>query len=89
MTDLTKLTRSEIRYALYRCRSGGPDKAHKDVMKHFSADLTEYGMVISDFPTAWDVAVDNPLQIVSGHMLLPLKAKVDASLFNEDGTLKA
>lgn len=87
-TDLTTLTRSEIRYALYRCRSGGPDKKHKDVLKFFNADLKAFDMTISEFPDAWDVGINNPLELVSGHMLIPLKAKITDSLFNEDGTVK-
>lgn len=88
MADLTTLTRTEIRYALYRCRSGGPDKNHNDVLKFFASDLKTFGMTISEFPDAWDVGINNPLEIVSGHLLLPLKAKIEASLFDEDGTLR-
>ena len=88
MKDLTKMTRSEIRYALYRNRSGGPDKAHKEVLNFFSKDLKMYGMTISEFPDAWDVGINNPLELVSGHQLIPLKAKITDSLFNEDGTVK-
>lgn len=88
MTDLTTLTRTEIRYALYRCRSGGPDPIHVEVLDFYSDLLKEYGMSISEFPDAWDVGVKNPLELVSGHLLLPLKAQLAASLFNEDGTLK-
>lgn len=87
-TDLTTLTRSEIRYALYRCRSGGPEKKHKDVLSFFAPDLKSFGMTISTFPDEWDVGMENPLELVSGHLLIPLKAKITDSLFNEDGTVK-
>lgn len=88
MADISHLTRSQIRYALYRCRSGGPEKEHKAVYNHFNKDLKAYGMSISEFPDAWDVGVENPLELVSGHHLIPLKAKIEESLFNEDGTVK-
>ncbi len=88
MADLTTLTRTEIRYALYRCRSGGPDKKHKDVLAFFAADLKTFGMTISTFPDTWDVGINNPLELVSGHMLIPLKAKITDSLFNDDGTIR-
>lgn len=88
MTDLTKLSRRQIRYALYRNRSGGPDPEHLAVLTHFASDLSKYKLSISDFPETWDVGVANPLELVSGHLLFPLQAKIEESLFDENGLLK-
>jgi hypothetical protein len=88
MIDLTKFKRSEIRYALYRCRSGGPDEVHLDIFNHFSDALLSYGLTISTFPATWDISESKPYEIVSGHLLIPLQARIESSLFNSDGSLK-
>jgi len=84
----TSMTRSEIRYALFRCRSGNPDAEHREIYSGYATELSTHGLSIADFPQTWDVGMEDPTVIISGILLTPLKAKVDGSLFDDDGNLK-
>lgn len=88
MIDIKKLSRSDIRYALYRCRTGNPEAQHAEIFKFYKTILDQYGLTITDFPNEWDIAIKIPTEIVSGHLLKPIKDKINESLFDEDGTLK-
>jgi hypothetical protein len=86
--DIFSMKRSDIRYALFRNRSGNPNAEHRAVLEVFAPYLEEYELSISGFSETWDVGVQNPLEIVSGHQLIPIKKETAASLFNADGSLK-
>lgn len=87
-TIVAELKRSEIRYAIFRCRSGNPEEHHLDIYNYYGEKLKPHGLDFTTFTTLWDVDVNDPTIIVSGIGLTPLKEKIDSSLFNEDGSLK-
>ncbi|MGZ8924260.1 MAG: hypothetical protein ACXW2E_00120 [Nitrososphaeraceae archaeon] len=88
MSNQKPLTRSDIRYALYRNRSGNPDKNHIEIFKQYQDKLNELGMSISTFADEWDIGVQDPSDLVVGHLLTPLKEKVNSSLFDIYGKVK-
>lgn len=88
MVDISTFSRSQIRYAIFRCRTGNPEKPHKDIYSHFAKMLKPHGLDFTTFANEWDVDAVDPSKIVSGLDLTPLKQKVSGSLFTTDGTLK-
>lgn len=79
--------RSQVRYALFRCRTGNPEAPHLAVLGFFQPRLEKYGLLMEDFSEAWDVSKTNHTDIVSGHVVHLYKEDLK-SLFNPDGTLK-
>lgn len=80
------MTRIEIRYALFRCKAGTPDKEHTKVLKKYQEQLTELGLDISDFTKEWDVSKTNMDEIVTGK--IARKYNQEQSLFSSTGQLK-
>ena len=85
--EVGALPRGTIRYALFRRRTGAPDEQHWKIINYFEPRLKQYGLAWADFSETWDLSKDNPLDVVSGHIVHMYKQE-NTSLFNEDGTLK-
>ncbi len=60
------MKRSEIRYALGRCKTGNPDPEHLVVLERYQPELDEYGMHISQFMKDWDIDFNEPDRLVFG-----------------------
>lgn len=63
------MTRSQIRYALFRCRAGTPSELHEHVLATYQPELREIGLDIDSFTVDWDVSKEDPKYIVTGHMV--------------------
>ncbi len=74
------MTRSQIRYALFRCKAGTPDKEHEEVLATFKSQLDEYGFDISDFTTEWDVDKKDTSQIVTGKIVKQYQKQINAQV---------
>jgi hypothetical protein len=88
VADVSKLSRSEVRYAIFRHRSGNAEAEHEHVYAYYAEKLKPYDLDFTSFTIEWDVSPTDNTVIVSGLDLKPLQAKVEDSLFNEDGSLK-
>lgn len=86
LDDISKMKRSDIRYALFRCRTGNPDAEHSFVFSYYEPRLTKFGLTTAGFSTVWDVSKENPTDIVSGHIVGIYQQDLD--IFNPDGALK-
>lgn len=84
--DISTMKRSDIRYALFRCRTGNPDPEHLFIFSYYEPRLTKFGLTTAGFSTVWDVSKENPTDIVSGHIVGIYQQDLD--IFNPDGTLK-
>lgn len=80
------MTRTQIRYALFRCKAGTPDKSQLEILKSYQEQLDEYGFDISDFTKEWDVSKEDLTEIVTGK--IARKYNQEKSLFSPDGKLK-
>jgi hypothetical protein len=60
------MTRTQIRYAIFRCKSGTPTKEHEEIFATYSDQLAEFGFTLDDFTTEWDVHKKDLDQIVYG-----------------------
>ena len=61
------MTRSQIRYALYRCKAGTPNEAHEHILATYAPELQEMGLGIDSFAVEWDVSMEDPKYLVTGH----------------------
>ena len=80
------MTRSEIRYALFRCKAGTPDKEQSKILKQYKEQLDELGLDITDFTKEWDINKEDFSEIVTGK--IARKYNQDQSLFSSTGKLK-
>lgn len=80
------MKRSDIRYALFRCKVGNPSKEHKAIFNKIKPQLVEDELTIEDFTVEWDVSLDDAYVVVTGKMAKKLNR--DQSLFNGSGKLK-
>jgi hypothetical protein len=60
------MTRSQIRYALYRCKAGTHTDEHLKVFQLYKPQLDEFEFTASDFAVDWDVDKKNLANIVTG-----------------------
>ena len=60
------MTRSQIRYALFRCKAGTSDKEQEEILASYQKQLDEFELTIDDFTTEWDVDKKDTTQIVTG-----------------------
>jgi hypothetical protein len=63
------MTRSQIRYALFRCKAGTPSEVHERVLTTYLPELQEIGLDVDSFTVDWDVSMEDPKYIVTGHMV--------------------
>lgn len=65
---IASMKRSEIRYALYRCKVKNPEPIHKGIYKYYTDQIEEFGFDISDFAESegWDVNKADFTEIVTG-----------------------
>lgn len=80
------MTRTQIRYALFRCKAGTPDKNHLEILSTYQEQLDEYGFDIMDFAKEWDISKTELSEIVTGK--IARKYNQEKSLFSSDGKLK-
>lgn len=80
------MTRTQIRYALFRCKAGTPDKSQLEILKSYQDQLDEYGLDITDFTVEWDISKENLSEIVTGK--IARKYNQEKSLFNGEGKLE-
>jgi len=66
--DILKTARSQIRYALYRCKTGNPSEEHLAILEYYSGELDELGFDASDFAEndGWDINRKNTTEVVTG-----------------------
>lgn len=81
------MTRSKIRYALFRCKANTAEKEHNDILESFKTQLDEFGLDITDFTKEWDIDSKDTTQIVTGKIARNMNR--EKSLFSSDGGLKA
>lgn len=80
------MTRTQIRYALFRCKAGTADPEHLEVLESYKTQLDEFGLDINDFTKEWDVSKTDTSEIVTGK--IARKYNQDQSLFSSTGQLK-
>lgn len=80
------MNRTQIRYALFRCKAGNGDKEHNKILESYSSQLDEFDLNISDFTKEWDIDPKDLTEIVVGKVAKNLNK--DKSLFSSAGTLK-
>lgn len=80
------MKRSEIRYALFRCKAGTPDQTHLDILETYQSQLDELGLEVRDFTVEWDVHKTDLSEIVTGK--IARKYNQPQSLFTGEGVLK-
>lgn len=66
---IINITRSNLRYALFRVRSGNPDDSHNEIYNYFKPRLNNYKLEIKDFSEEWDLDKVDPRNIISGHVV--------------------
>lgn len=86
--EVQKLGRSKIRYALHAYRLGNINGETSPVINYYKPRLDQYKLLSSEFGVDWDVAQDDPRNIVSGHIVRMYNEVLNSSLFNEDGSEK-
>lgn len=84
--DILALPRQEVRYALFRNRTGNPDSSHKAIWDYYAPRLSKWGLDPSSFSTTWDISKLSNDDVVSGHIIGVYQE--DLEIFNPDGTLK-
>jgi hypothetical protein len=87
-TAITGKTRSEIRYALYRVKTGNPDSQHEAIYDHYQTRLDKMGLGPAEFAERWDVKKEDTDALVAGAMVAVYNEEIHASLFDEEGALK-
>ena len=80
------MTRTQIRYALFRCKAKTQDEAQQLILDSYKDQLDEYGFSIDDFTNEWDIDKKELSQIVTGKIVK--KYNQFNSLFSGDGQLK-
>jgi hypothetical protein len=80
------MRRSDIRYALFRCKAGTPDEKHLAIFDKIKPQLEDDGFGIEDFTTEWDVSLEDAYQVVTGKIVKKLNK--DKPLFDGAGKLK-
>jgi len=83
------MTRTDIRYALFRCRSGNPTPEQKNILAPYLPVLKKLDLPLHEFSETWDIGTIEPFDsIVTGGKLMLLQEARDESVINEDGTPK-
>ncbi len=80
------MKRSDIRYALFRCKNGTQTPEQQAIFDSFKSQLDPYDYGIEEFTKEWDVDKSDLTQVVTGK--LAKKYNQDKSLFTSEGVLK-
>lgn len=64
--NISELTRSEIRYALFRCKSGNPSDVHLDIFNVYKPLLEDHEFGIENFNDKWDISKEDVNKVVFG-----------------------
>lgn len=80
------MKRSEIRYALFRCKSNTPSEDQIALFASYSEQLKPFDYGIEEFAREWDIDKSDTSLIVTGK--LARKYNQETSLFTSEGTLK-
>lgn len=74
------MKRSDIRYALFRCKARTADDVQTKIFETYRSQLDEYEFTIDDFTVEWDIDKTDNTQIVTGK--IARKYNQDVSLFS-------
>jgi hypothetical protein len=80
------MNRTQIRYALFRCKAGTATKSQLKILDDYKSQLDEFGMDISDFTKEWDISKTDVTEVVTGK--IARKYNQEQSLFSTTGQLK-
>jgi hypothetical protein len=83
-----KLTRSQIRYAIFRVRTGNATEEHHEIYAPYAEKLEIHGLDMTSFTRLWDIDPENPSRIVFGEDVKFLQSLLDESIVDEDGKEK-
>jgi hypothetical protein len=69
--DILNMRRSDIRYALYRCKKGNGVTEHKLILAYYQDQLDDVSCDISDFAETdgWDVNKKDFTDVVTGKIV--------------------
>lgn len=76
------MLRSEIRYALNRCKLKNAEKEHTVVYAKYKREVEKLGFTIADFNEEWDIDKGDTTQIVIGETVDRYKSAVNRSLLS-------
>lgn len=80
------MTRSDIRYALFRCRSGNAEPGHIAVLQQYNPAMVKLKLDLHDFSEEWDINDIAPFDgIVTGGKMMLLHEVRDAPVVDENG----
>ena len=80
------MKRSEIRYALGRCKKGNPEPQHLEVLGRYQSELKGLGLTAQDFMIDWDVNFNDPKTLVFGAVV---KKQLEEFLPKGEETIKS
>lgn len=80
------MKRSEIRYALFRCKAGTQDEKQQAIFESYKDQLIDFDYGIEEFAREWDIDKSDSSLIVTGK--LARKYNQETSLFTGEGKLK-
>lgn len=83
---LNKMTRSKLRYAIFRVKAGTQDQDHQAIYDSYADQLNEFGFDAEDFTKEWDISKINSKEIVTGK--IARKYNREVSLFAVPGIPK-
>ena len=84
MAVIDGMTRSQIRYALFRCKAGTPEDKHRSIYEFYLNDVSEYGFDATDFSVEWDVDKADFSKIVTGKTVKKYIAELTKNIPKED-----
>lgn len=89
-SDISKMTRGEIRYAIRRMIAGNPDRTQLSIYEYYKPRLSQFGFSTHEFAThaGWDISKKDNRDIVSGHIVREYIKELEASLFDSSGNIK-
>lgn len=79
--------RSKLRYALFAVKGGTATEEHKKVWESYEKLIGGWGLDLDGFPAKWDLQKEDPLNVVSGHIVYLYRVD-EETLFNDEGQLK-
>lgn len=79
-TMIENLRRSEIRYAIYRCKNKCADEYHKQILEFYRPQFSDYGFDESDFAVEWDIDKKDLKSIVTGKTVKKYISEIDQPL---------
>jgi hypothetical protein len=84
MVAIDGMTRSKIRYALFRCKAGTPTNEHLNIYSFYLQDVSEYGLDSTDFSIEWDIDKNDFSKIVTGKIVKKYISDLNKLIPKED-----